>query len=67
MKYRDSGIGKAEAVVKAKQAAYLVANGWTKTSDTPGNFWMWKKEDKFGSTFYVDTKMAIHIQIAMEG
>lgn len=67
MKYRDSKIGAAEGLLKHRQLEYLKANGWTRTSDTPGNFWMWKKEDKFGSTFYVDTKMAIHIQIAMEG
>lgn len=61
MKYHDSGIESLIAKLTEARHAYLRANGWTHTSDTPGNFWMWKKEN-----FITTEDFAIEIQIRMK-
>lgn len=50
----------AESEVREAVEKYLEANGWQRTSDTPGNIWLWKK--KIGDNIYLcDAKTAFEI------
>ena len=44
-----------------RERRWLRGNGWSETSSTPGNYWMWQKEWE-GKTFLVDQETAARIQ-----
>lgn len=37
-------IGRAEDEVKAVQRAYLQRFGWNETCNTPGSYWLWRRD-----------------------
>ena len=52
-------------LIDDKRNAFLRANGWKYTCDTPGSVWMWEKTISDGRTVLVGPELAVAFEQSM--